>query len=119
MAHFAQLDENKIVTQVIVVANEEALDEATGVSFCKSLFGDDSVWVQTSYNNNIRKRFAGIGMTYDSERDAFITPQPYPSWLLNEETVDWEAPVAKPDDGKRYEWNEETVSWIEVVKPTV
>lgn len=117
MAHFAQLDENNIVTQVIVVANEEVPDEATGAAFCKSLFGEDSIWVQTSYNNNIRKRFAGIGMTYSQEHDAFIPPKPYPSWVFNTESLNWEAPVPKPDDGKRYRWNEETVSWIEVVKP--
>lgn len=117
MAHFAQLDENNIVTQVIVVANEEVPDEATGVAFCKSLFGDDSIWVQTSYNNNIRKRFAGIGMTFDAERDAFIPPKPFPSWVLDEQELVWIAPVPKPDDGKRYKWDEETLTWVEVIKP--
>lgn len=119
MAHFAQLDENSIVTQVIVVANEEVPDEATGVAFCKSLFGEDSIWVQTSYNNNIRKRFAGIGMTYDAERDAFIAPKPFQSWVLDEQELAWIAPIPKPDDGKRYKWDEETISWVERVLPQV
>jgi hypothetical protein len=117
MAHFAQLDDNNVVTQVIVVANEELLDngvesEAKGIAFCQSLFGGN--WKQTSYNGNIRVRYAGIGYTYDVERDAFIEPQPYPSWVLNEELLIWDAPVAMPDDGKRYYWNETTTNWIEV-----
>ena len=116
MAHFAQLNEN-IVTQVIVVANEELLDNGTeseikGIAFCKSLFGGD--WKQTSYNGNIRKNYAGIGYTYDSGRDAFIAPQPYPSWTLVEETCQWTASVPMPTDGKVYKWDEATTNWIEV-----
>lgn len=117
MAHFAQLNEN-IVTQVIVVANEELIDngiesEAKGIAFCQSLFGGE--WKQTSYNGNIRKNYAGIGYTYDSQRDAFIPPQPYPSWTLVEETCQWTAPVAMPvEDGKMYYWDEATVSWVDV-----
>ena len=116
MAHFAQLNEQNIVTQVIVVANEELLDngaesEAKGIAFCQSLFGGE--WKQTSYNGNIRKNYAGIGYTYDSQRDAFIPPQPYPSWTLVEETCHWTAPVLYPTDGKMYSWDEPTVSWVE------
>lgn len=118
MAHFAQL-ENNIVTQVIVVNNQELLDENNveqeekGIAFCQSLLGGN--WKQTSYNANIRKNYAGAGYTYDAERDAFIPPKPYASWILNEDTCRWEAPVAFPDDEKTYTWNEETVSWQEVI----
>ncbi len=119
MAHFAQLDENNVVLQVIVVHNNELLDngvesEAKGIAFCESLFPGTN-WAQTSYNANIRKNYAGIGFTYDAQRDAFIPPQPYPSWVLNETTCQWEAPVPYPQDGKRYVWDEATVSWVEVL----
>jgi hypothetical protein len=119
MAHFAQLDENNVVTQVIVVANAELLDEngveseQRGVEFCQSLFGADTVWKQTSYNRNMRKNYAGIGFTYREDLDAFVPPSPFPSWLLNEETAQWYAPVPYPDDGKMYHWDEATLSWIE------
>ena len=115
MAHFAQLDENNVVTQVIVVHNNELLDEngieqeSKGIAFCQSLLGGN--WVQTSYNSNFRKNYAGIGFTYDSNKDAFIPPKPFNSWILNEETCLYEAPVAMPTDGKPYRWDEETVSW--------
>lgn len=117
MAHFAQIDNNNIVTQVIVVANEELLDngvesEVKGVAFCQSLFGGN--WKQTSYNGNIRKNYAGIGYTFDAGRDAFIAPQPFASWVLDESTCRWEAPVPYPTDGKMYSWNEATLSWDEV-----
>jgi len=117
MAHFAQLDDNNIVTQVIVVANEELLldgveSEVKGILFCKSLFGEGGVWKQTSYNGNFRKNYAGVGYKYDAGRDAFIAPQPFPSWLLNA-NAQWEAPVAMPTDGKMYSWDEDTVSWKE------
>jgi hypothetical protein len=120
MAHFAQLDDNNVVTQVIVVANDELLldgveTEAKGVIFCKSLFGENTKWKQTSYNGNIRKNYAGIGYTYDAGRDAFIAPQPYPSWVLNEDTCRWDAPVPYPTDDKMYSWDEATTSWVEVV----
>jgi hypothetical protein len=119
MAHFAQLDENNLVTQVIVVANEELLldgveNETKGIMFCKSLLGEDTRWVQTSYNGNIRKNYAGIGYTYDSGRDAFIPPQPYPSWIMSEETCLWSAPTSMPTDDKRYSWDEPTLAWVEV-----
>jgi len=117
MAHFAQLDEQNIVMQVIVVANEELLDngiesEAKGIAFCQSLFGGE--WKQTSYNGNIRKNYAGIGYTYDSQRDAFIPPQPYPSWTLNADTCLWDAPTPMPTDGRLYTWNESNTSWAQI-----
>jgi hypothetical protein len=107
MAHFAQLDENNLVTQIIVVANDELLldgveNENKGIAFCKSLLGDDTRWAQTSYNGNIRKNYAGIGYKYDSDRDAFISPKPFNSWILDEETCRWQAPTPMPTDGGRY-----------------
>jgi hypothetical protein len=117
MAHFAQIDENNIVTQVIVVNNLELIDddgnesEAKGIAFCKSIF--DGEFVQTSYNKSYRKNYAGVGFTYDSTRDAFIAPKPYESWSLNEDTCIWEAPVPKPEPMIDYyhEWNEEDQAW--------
>ena len=123
MAHFAQLDDNNVVTQVIVVANEELLDngvesEAKGIAFCKSLLGQDTKWVQTSYNGTIRKHYAGIGFTYDAEKDAFIAPQPYPSWTLDENT-EWQPPVPMPvEEGKVYGWFEPNQEWIELKPQT-
>lgn len=121
MAHFAQLDENNVVIQVIVVANEEVFDEAgreseqKGIEFCQSLFGADTIWKQTSYNKKFRKNYASAGFTYDAVLDAFVPPQPYPSWLLNTDIGEWESPVPYPTDGRRYRWNELTLSWLEVV----
>ena len=118
MAHFAQI-ENNLVTQVIVVNNEDVLDgdgnelEAVGVQFCTDLLGGD--WKQTSYNGNIRKNYAGTGDTYDTTRDAFISPQPYHSWVLDEATCRYEAPVPYPTDGLVYDWNEDTTAWVEIV----
>ena len=116
MAHFAQIDQNNVVTQVIVVNNSECQvdgveSEAAGIAFCKSLFGADSFWVQTSYNGSIRKHYAGIGFTFDAGRDAFIAPKPFASWVLNETTCIWEAPVPYPVDGGPYVWNEELGQW--------
>jgi hypothetical protein len=122
MAHFAQLDENNIVTQVIVVANEELLlngveNETKGIMFCKSLLGDDTRWVQTSYNGNIRKNYAGIGYTYDPVADHFFAPQPYPSWTLDS-NAKWQAPTPMPvEDGKFFTWDEPTLSWVQLVLP--
>jgi hypothetical protein len=119
MAHFAQLDENNVVTQVIVVANEELLldgveNETKGIMFCKSLLGEDTRWVQTSYNGNIRKNYAGIGYTYDPVAGHFFAPQPYPSWTLDE-NAKWQAPVPYPvEEGKFFTWDESTTSWAEV-----
>ena len=120
MAHFAQLDENNIVTQVIVVSNEDIKDsignenEEVGIAFCKNLLGRDTIWKQTSYNNSIRKNYAGIGFTYDATRDAFIAPKPFNSWILNETTCLWEAPYAYRNDGNVYAWDEETTSWVPI-----
>jgi hypothetical protein len=116
MAHFAEIGLNNTVLRVIVVHNNELLDEngveqeSKGIDFCRNLLG--GTWVQTSYNNNFRKNFAGAGFTYDSERDAFISPKPYASWILNEDTCRWNAPVEMPEDGV-YQWDEDTLSWVE------
>ena len=125
MAHFAELDSNNVVQQVIVVNNDVLLDsegnesEQIGIDFCKSLYGQDTVWIQTSYNANIRFRYAGLGMTYDSTNDVFIPAQPFPSWILNETTWDWDSPVPYPtvEEGSTdiYKWNEDTQSWDLVV----
>ena len=118
MAHFAQLNEENLVTQVIVVANQDTADqdgvenEAIGIEFCTNLLGGK--WVQTSYNGNIRKNYAGIGYKYDATLDAFIPPQPFASWTLNNETAQWEAPTPCPTDDKKYTWNEDTLAWVEV-----
>jgi hypothetical protein len=124
MAHFAQLDDNNIVTQVIVVANTDTADatgvekESIGIAFCERLLG--GTWKQTSYNGNMRKNYAGLGYSFDAERDAFIPPKPFNSWVLDEETCLWNAPVAMPEDAGtgdppiRYTWNEETTSWARV-----
>lgn len=106
MAHFAELDNNNIVLRVIVVPDES---EADGENWCTNLFG--GTWKQTSYNATIRKNYAGIGFTYDPALDAFIPPQPFPSWSLNTETCNWDSPQPYPDDGQLYFWNEETKSW--------
>jgi hypothetical protein len=118
MAHFAQLNEENLVTQVIVVANQDTADqdgvenEAIGIEFCTNLLGGK--WKQTSYNANIRKNYAGVGYKYDAALDAFIPPQPYSSWILNNETAQWEAPTPYPTDDKRYTWDEATTAWVEV-----
>jgi hypothetical protein len=119
MAHFAQLDDNNMVTQIIVVHNNELMDngvesEAKGIAFCQSLFPGTN-WKQTSYNNTIRKNYAGIGYTYDAVRDAFIPPQPYASWILDETTCQWKSPIPYPTDGKYYKWNELGLCWEEIV----
>ena len=120
MAHFAQLDDNNFVLQVIVVHNNELLDEngneseTVGITFCKSILGEATRWKQTSYNGKTRKNYAGIGYAYDSQRDAFIPPQPFASWTLNEETCLWNAPTEMPTDEKIYRWDEPTLAWVEV-----
>ena len=116
MAHFAKIEDN-LVTQVIVVDNTDILDgdgnesEAIGVQFCADLLG--GTWVQTSYNGTFRKNYAGVGDTYDSTRNAFIEPSPYPSWILNETTCRYEPPVARPEEDVSYRWDEDTTSWVE------
>jgi len=112
MAHFAKLGIGNIVEKVEVVSNNIATTEQAGVDFLRNLYNDQNAqWFQTSYNNNIRKNFAGIGYTYDQTRDAFIEPKPFNSWTLNETTCNWESPVVKPDDGQNYVWNEENQQW--------
>ena len=111
MAHFAKLGTGNIVEQVVVVSNDIATTEQAGVDFLNNLYKSKDVWKQTSYNGNIRKNFAGIGFKYDQTRDAFIAPKPFNSWILNEDTCIWEAPVAYPNDGQRYIWNETNQSW--------
>jgi hypothetical protein len=111
MAHFAKLGTGNIIETVEVVSNDIALTEQAGVDFLNNLYNTRDVWKQTSYNNNIRKNFAGIGFQYDQTRDAFIPPKPFNSWILNETTCLWEAPVALPDTENRYNWNEETTTW--------
>lgn len=114
MAHFAELDENNVVLRVIVVSNDDCKDaegnesEEVGIEFCYNLLG--GTWKQTSYNGNMRFRYAGIGYTYDPIRDAFIAPQPFSSWVLNEETTEWEAPIPRPTEGL-YIWNEDDQRW--------
>jgi len=121
MAHFAQLDEHNIVLQVIVVGNDTINNlpfpesEPIGIAFCQSLFGADTVWAQTSYNASFRYNYAGIGYTFDpvaQPNGAFIPPKPYPSWLLNTNTFQWEAPIPYPNDEKNYYWDETTQSWV-------
>jgi len=117
MAHFAEIDSNGVVQRVIVVANKDTADangnemESIGVAFCQKLLGGN--WVQTSYNGSIRKNYAGIGYTYDTTLDAFVPPKPYPSWVLNSDTAEWDAPVPMPTDGKKYSWDEASQSWVE------
>ena len=117
MAHFAKIEDG-VVTQVIVVDNKDCADasgvekEYIGAAFCEKLFG--GTWKQTSYNGSIRKNYAGVGYTFDAARDAFIPPKPYNSWLLNEDTCLWDAPVAYPTDGERYSWDEATTAWVVV-----
>jgi hypothetical protein len=120
MAHFAELDNNDVVLRVIVVSNADTSTpdgtevESIGIAFCQRLFGGN--WKQTSYNGNFRVRYAGIGYVYLPSLDAFVPPKPYPSWVLSPVTVDWEAPVPYPTDGKIYFWNEGTTSW-QLVEP--
>tara|TARA_R110000868_G_C10850491_1_gene760774 strand:+ start:1032 stop:1400 length:369 start_codon:yes stop_codon:yes gene_type:complete len=119
MAYFAKLDKNNVVLEVNLVNDTELLQdgvesETKGVEFLVDWSGGYSNWKQTSYNGNFRKNYAGIGYTYDSARDAFIPPQPFPSWTLNEDTCLWDAPTPMPTDGQRYQWNEPTTSWVAV-----
>ena len=113
MAHFAEIDGDNIVTRVLVVPDAQ---ENRGQEYLADDLGLGGTWVQTSYNANIRKNYAGIGYTFDSVRDAFIPPKPYASWVLNEDTCNWDAPVARPEDDKMYTWDEDTTSWIEVTE---
>jgi len=122
MAHFAKINVNtNQVVHVSVVDNWNLVDgegnevESIGIAYLESVHGSDSnfIWRQTSYNNNMRKNYAGIGMTWDAGRNAFIPPKPFNSWTLNEDTCRWDPPTPMPNDGKMYSWNEETLSWVE------
>ena len=142
MAHFAQIDKNNSVLQVIVIGNKDCENnqgqecEQTGVAFCKDLFGEDTLWKQTSYNTSAGKRYdpttremlqnsegfrgnyAGIGFTYNEQLDAFLPPQPYPSWIIDEENFTWKPPIDKPTESKKgYYWNEQTLNWEENTGP--
>ena len=120
MAYFAKLDENDVVIDVHALNNIEMLtnegieSEYMGKAFFIRWSGGYSKWVQTSFNGTIRKNYAGVGYTYDRVRDAFIAPQPYPSWTLVEETCQWQAPTPMPEDGKIYMWDETTLAWKKV-----
>lgn len=111
MAHYAFLDENNVVIEVIVGKDEtELIDGLTPEQWYGNFRG--LTCIRTSYNNNIRKQYAGIGFTYDADADVFIVPQPFPSWSLDE-NYDWQPPIAKPNDEKYYYWDEATTTWIE------
>jgi len=126
MAHFAEIDDNNIVTRVLVVGDDQ---EHRGQEFLADDLGLGGTWKKTSYNTQggvhtlggtpFRKNYAGIGYTFDAERDAFIPPKPFASWILNEETCNWNAPVEMPvEEGKFFTWDEDTTSWVELVLPT-
>ena len=122
MAHFAEIDENNIVLRVLVIDNEH---ERNGQTYLAEDLGFGGTWIQTSYNTHggvhdlegipLRKNYAGIGYTYDEVRDAFIPPQNFPSWILDEDSCTWNPPVEYPSDGKIYLWEEESTSWIELM----
>jgi hypothetical protein len=117
MAYFAKLGTGNIIEKVISINNSVITDsngieqEQLGVDFINKLYNTRDVWKQTSYNKNFRKNYAGIGYQYDQQRDAFIPPKPFNSWILNEDTCLWNAPVAYPQDDNKYKWNEQTLSW--------
>lgn len=120
MAHFAKINNENIVEQVLVVNNDIILksdgteSELKGKQFLNSILGQ-AKWVQTSYNGAFRKNYAGIGYSYDETLDAFIPPKPFDSWILNEETCLWESTVPYPSDGKKYTWNEDILNWEEFI----
>ena len=109
MAYFAEIGLNNTVLRVVVINDNNAEQEEIGASFCRDLFG--GIWIQTVKDGSFRKNFAAVGFIYDSNKDAFIPPKPYNSWILNETTCLWEAPVSYPNDESTYDWNEDTQSW--------
>ena len=121
MAHFAKLGKGNKILTVVAVHNNVATTEQAGIDFLNNLYNTRDVWKQTSYNTHggvhllggtpFRKNYAIIGGKYNESKNAFISPQPFASWILNETTCNWEAPVAKPDDGQEYKWNEATTTW--------
>ena len=124
MAYFAKLGTGNIIETVISINNSVITDsngveqEQLGVDFINKLYNTRDVWKQTSYNRTFRKNYAGVGYQYDQTRDAFIAPKPFNSWILNEDTCLWEAPVAMPIDDNKYSWNEQTLSW-DLVEDTI
>lgn len=119
MAHFAEIDSNNKVLQVIVIDNVNTSDingiesEEIGVAYCKSIFGVETNWIQTSYNKNFRNKFASIDDVYLTDKDIFVAPQPYSSWVLGEDG-NWNPPFTAPQDDKNYKWDEETQSWVDI-----
>jgi hypothetical protein len=124
MAYFAQLDDAFVVLRVIAVNNDTIGNlpfpesEPIGIAFLQTTLGDGMIWKQASYNGNFRKNYAGVGYTYYPALDAFIPPSPFPSWVLNTGTCQWKAPIPKPNDEKKYRWDEATLSWVEVPATT-
>ena len=121
MAHFAKIGTGNIVVGVEVVNNDVNMkdgkeDEVTGIAFLQNLYGNRDTYIQTSYNGTFRKNYAGVGDKYDQSKDAFIPKQPFSSWLLNEDTCKWQAPVDMPEDDKRYAWDEDTTAWVEITE---
>jgi hypothetical protein len=124
MAHFARIDENNLVVDVVAISNDAIEElpfpesEPVGVAFCRALYGDSTAWKQTSYNGSFRKNFAGAGFSYRQDIDAFVPPRPirYPSWVVSPTTALWEPPIPRPPDSV-YRWDESTVSWVSVPKP--
>jgi hypothetical protein len=123
MAHFAELDENNVVLRVIVVNNEVITNEngeekeALGIAFCKGLLGENTRWVQTSYNGSFRAHYCGPGHIYDEKLDVFYPPKPYNSWVLNKSVYLWEAPSPYPNDGNLHGWNEDKLAWEKIELP--
>jgi hypothetical protein len=117
MAHYAFLDENNIVTEVITGRNED--ETVDGITDWEAHYGAfrGQVCKRTSYNNNYRKNYAGVGFYFDAERDAFIAPKPFPSWVLDEATCQWQAPTAYPTDGLMYQWVEDDLNWQAIINP--
>ena len=119
MAHFAQINSDDIVIEIVVVDNQDIIQdgvecEQKGIDLCRKLFGSETNWVQCSYNNNFRKQYAGVGFRYNRERDVFIRPQPFPSWTLGQDS-DWAPPTPYPEGGP-YKWIEETQQWEPVLE---
>jgi len=118
MAHFAELDQAGIVLRVVTIDNNAIKDsagresEALGIIFCQQLFGANTIWKQTSYNGNFRKNYAGQNYHYSADHDAFIAPQPFASWHLDESTCQWQPPKPMPTDGRAYTWNESLLRWV-------
>jgi hypothetical protein len=127
MAYFAQIDEFGVVIRVISINNSVIGEpeisfpqtELFGKDFILNILGFNGEWLQTSYNKSFRKNYAGVGYTYDFQLDSFVPPKPYPSWVLNESTCLWDSPIQYPNDGKHYIWDEETISWSEIVNDPV